>query len=122
MSWTVRFFVTSDGSAPQREFIEALPTTLRAALLGKIAATAEVSGKIGGHIFHPLHTVSGLFEIRAKSGVDLARSLCCRDGQNLILLNGVRKRIEEPTPEADVSRAVELRRQYLETKRTEPPY
>lgn len=124
MSWTVRHFIEADGSIPHRKFIEELGKKhpkLLLSLLGKIKATAEVEGKIGTHIFKPLHKpFSGLFEVRAMSGIELARSLCCRDGDNLILLNGVKKRCDEETPESALREARRLSKLYFETKRTEP--
>jgi hypothetical protein len=117
-------FVEADGSIPQRKFYAKLgkknPKLLQA-LLGKIKATAEVEGKIGAHIFKALHKpYSGLAEVRAISGVDLARSLCCRDGNDLVLFNGVNKRCEEETPDPDLKEALRLRELYFVTKRTEP--
>jgi hypothetical protein len=124
LPWTERIFIEADGSIPQRKFYRRLAKKnpkLLLALLGKIKATVEVEGKIGPHIFKALHKpYSGLFEVRAIFGVDLARSLCCRDGDDLILLNGVKKRCEEETPDSDLREAVRLRDLYFATKRTEP--
>lgn len=123
MPWTVRYFVEADGSVPAEEFEDALPPKLRGKLLGFIEQVALYEGDVGAGIFHKCHGgYSDLYEVRAKREKLLARSLCARDGDNLILLGGVSKKLDEPTPDADLMRADGCLSRYRETRRVEPAY
>jgi hypothetical protein len=107
MPWTVRYFVDDDLSLPAEVFEDSLDTKLKAKLLTFIEQVALNEGDLGGGILHACHgsKYSSIFEIRAKRGTDLARSLCYRDGCNLILLGGVSKSLGDETPVRNLDEA-----------------
>jgi hypothetical protein len=99
MSWTIKYFRTRGGVMPARDFRRLLPAKLRSKLDRYAAATAANEGAIGGGIFQSFHApYAGLSKVRARHGPDLARYLCAVDGDSLILLDGVQKRINQPAP------------------------
>jgi hypothetical protein len=121
--WTVRYFVDDDGSMPADEFESSLPPKLLGKLLGFIELVARNDGAVGAGIFHKCHGgYSDIYEVRAKREKSLARTLCARDGDNLILLGGVYKQLDEPTPEADLVQAAARLDRYRKTKRVDPAF
>lgn len=124
MAWTIRYFIDDDGSLPAEEFEGCVANErLLVKLLAFIEQVALNEGRIGGGIFEKCHGgYSDLYEVRAKRGKELARSLCTRDGNNLILLWGVSKLIDQPTPTADLDRAQALLDRYRKTKRVDPSF
>ena len=70
-----------------------------------------------GVIFEVCHApYSNIFRVRAKLGMELARYFCGVDGESLILLDGIQKRIGEPTPDAALRQAAAYLAEYNETK------
>ncbi len=122
MPWTIRYFVESDGTMPAEEFEDGLPDRVQGRLFGFIKQVAENEGRIGGRIFRKCFGYSDLWEIRARVAKQLARSLCTRDGNNLILLGGVLKGVDEETPKEDLDEAERRLDRYKKTKRTDPPF
>jgi len=90
--------------------------------MGFIEQVAQAEGKLGGRIFRKCFEYSGLYEVRARVAKELARSICARDGDNLILLGGVLKGVDEATPLADLEKAEHRLNRYKQTKRTNPPF
>lgn len=122
MPWTIRYFVEDDGSMPAEVFEDSLSDRMQGRLLGFISEVARNEGRIGGRIFHKCFDFSNLYEVRARVAKELARSLCSRDGNNLILLGGVVKGVDEETPRLALAEAAERLDRYRVHKRVNPPY
>lgn len=122
MPWTIRYYVESDGTMPAEEYEDSLPDRMQGRLLGFIEQVALSEGRIGGRIFRKCFGYPDLSEIRARVANQLARSLCARDGDNLILLGGLLKGVDEPTPIAALDEAARRLSRYKKTKRTNPPF
>lgn len=116
MAWQVSYFRRRDGAVPARDFQQALPEALRAKLLRITREVAQSEGTLGGGYYEILHSHPGLSETRARSGRDLGRFICTRDADSLVLLTGVLKATNEPTPEAVLDDADALLAEYRETK------
>ena len=118
MSWTIRYFLTREGVLPAREFRASLPAKLRSKLDLFVQETARSRGSIGGGIFQACHGGYGdLFKVRAKLGRELARYFCGIDGEMLILLDGIHKRLGEATPDEALDRAAGHLAEYRRTRR-----
>lgn len=107
---------------PAEEFEDSLPDRMQGRLFGFIKQVADSEGKIGGRIFRKCFGYSDLWEVRARVANQLARSLCSRDGDNLILLGGLVKGVDEETPLAALDEAAKRLGRYKKTKRTNPPF
>lgn len=118
MGWVVRYFRKSDGSVPARQFEGLLSQKLklRAKLHRMTKEVADSEGRLGGGYFEPCHGWDDLCEIRVIQGSDLARFICARHGESLVLLEGVLKRVREETPQSVFAQAVENLREYRETR------
>ncbi len=121
--WTIRYFVEETGDIPGDVFEDTLDPKLRGKLLSFIEEVARAEGAIGGGIFKKCHGgYSGLFEIRAKLGKDLARALCSIDRSSLTLYCGVKKSLDQPTPTSVLDAAAAMMRRYRATGRVDPPF
>ncbi|MBV8134492.1 MAG: hypothetical protein JO121_02465 [Deltaproteobacteria bacterium] len=116
MAWQVKYFKREDGTVPAHAFQEGLPKKLRAKLLKFTKEAADSEGKLGGGYYEVCHSRPGISETRAKLGKDLARFLCGRDGDRLVILTGVLKGIDEPTPDASFDGAEAFLAEYNKTK------
>jgi hypothetical protein len=122
MPWTIRYFVESDGAMPAERFEDSLPDKVQGRLFGFIKQVAENEGRIGGRIFRKCFGYSDLWEVRARVGKQLVRMLCTRDGDNLILLGGVLKGVDEETPRSALAEASDRLSRYKVTKLANPPF
>jgi hypothetical protein len=121
--WIVRYFVEEDGEVPGDVFEATLEPKLRGKLLSFVEEVARAEGAIGGGIFKKCHGgYSGLYEVRAKLGKALARSLCSIDRSSLIMYGGVKKSLDEETPTSILDAAAAQMRRYRETGRVDPPF
>jgi hypothetical protein len=115
MPWDVKYFVRADDSIPARDFQSDLPIKLRTKLLRITLEVAISDGALGGGFFEVCHAHPGLHEIRVRHQRDLARFVCTRDGDSLILLTGVLKVTGEATPEATFVEADGFLAEYRKT-------
>lgn len=112
--------IRRDGVIPAKVFEDSLPDPLRFKLLRFTQEVANSNGSLGGGYFEPCHDYPGLFEVRVGRGDELARFLCARDGDTLILLGGVHKRVNEASPQSCFREASEDLTQYRETGNASP--
>jgi hypothetical protein len=117
MPWQVKYFEERERTIPAKRFENTLPKKLRAKLLRITKEVAASDGAIGGGYFEPCHNYPGLYEVRVRFGQDLARFLCARDGNTLVLLGGVFKQMGEETPEDCFVEATTALTEYRETLR-----
>jgi hypothetical protein len=113
----MRYFRTRAGAWPAREFRRNLPSKLRSKLDYFASQVVANEGEIGGQIFEVCHApFSNIFRVRVKLRQDLARYFCGIDGDKLILLDGIQKRLGEATPNAALSQAAACLAEYIETR------
>lgn len=64
------------------------------------------------------HVEDGIYEVRVKVGSDIYRIFCFfDDGKLVILLNGFQKKTQK-TPKNEIEKALRLRREYYEDKKS----
>jgi len=66
----------------------------------------------------PMTGYEGLFEIRIEFQSNIYRIFCCFDkGQLVVLLNGFQKKTQK-TPKEEIERAMRLKNEYFQLKKT----
>lgn len=113
-NYAVNFFRKSDGSCPVEEFLDSLDYKMRAKILLAISLL-EVNGP---QLREPYSKSlgDGIFEIRAKFGNNITRTLYFfYDGKQIILTNGFVKKTQK-TPTAEIQKAKDYRAEYLYRK------
>lgn len=108
------FYNKPDGTEPVKDFLDSLNVKMRAKMLRTILLLAEN----GSYLREPHSKLlqEGIFELRAKVGSDITRVLYFfYDGQKIILTNGFIKKSQK-TPQAEIKRAKEYRKDYLNRK------
>ena len=91
MAWRVELYARDDGESPVEEFIDGLPTKVRARVRAAITYLEEVGNRALAPVSKPLG--EGLFELRVGAGHHEVRILYAfRPGQRMALLHGFLKK------------------------------
>ena len=113
-NYIINFFKKQDGSCPVEEFLDSLDNKMRAKILLAIALLQTNGPQLREPYSKPLG--DGIFEIRAKQGNNITRTLYFfYDGKQIILTNGFVKKTQK-TPSAEIQRAKKYRAEYLRLK------
>ena len=113
-NYIINFFKKQDGSCPVEEFLDSLDNKMRAKILLAIALLETNGPQLREPYSKPLG--HGIFEIRAKQGNNITRTLYFfYDGKQIILTNGFVKKTQK-TPSAEIQRAKKYRAEYLRLK------
>ena len=113
-NYMINFFKKQDGSCPVEEFLDSLDNKMRAKILLAIALLETNGPQLREPYSKPLG--DGIFEIRAKQGNNITRTLYFfYDGKQIILTNGFVKKTQK-TPSAEIQRAKKYRAEYLRLK------
>lgn len=113
-NYIINFFKKQDGSCPVEEFLDSLDNKMRAKILLAIALLETNGPQLREPYPKPLG--DGIFEIRAKQGNNITRTLYFfYDGKQIILTNGFVKKTQK-TPSAEIQRAKKYRAEYLRLK------
>lgn len=113
-NYIINFFKKQDGSCPVEEFLDSLDNKMRAQILLAIALLETNGPQLREPYSKPLG--DGIFEIRAKQGNNITRTLYFfYDGKQIILTNGFVKKTQK-TPSAEIQRAKKYRAEYLRLK------
>ena len=113
-NYIINFFKKQDGSCPIEEFLDSLDNKMRAKILLAIALLETNGPQLREPYSKPLG--DGIFEIRAKQGNNITRTLYFfYDGKQIILTNGFVKKTQK-TPSAEIQRATKYRAEYLRLK------
>ena len=113
-NYIINFFKKQDGSCPVEEFLDSLDNKMRAKILLAIALLETNGPQLREPYSQPLG--DGIFEIRAKQGNNITRTLYFfYDGKQIILTNGFVKKTQK-TPSAEIQRAKKYRAEYLRLK------
>lgn len=111
MAFDVVFYELSDGKEPMAEFLDSLPTKLRAKMYREIDLLMEFGPLL--RLPHSRYLKNGIFEIRAQAGNNIARSLYFFvTGQTIILTNGFIK-TSQKTPDSEIELALKYRLDYM---------
>ena len=111
----VIFYSTANGFEPAREFLDSLNVKLRA----KMAGTILILQEMGTTIREPYSKAieDGIFELRAKVGLDISRVLYFfYIGNRIILTNGFIKKTQK-TPRKEIELAKKYRADFMERMR-----
>lgn len=104
---TGRFYASSGGRRPVREWLLALPKRDRATI-GKDIQKVEFGWPIGMPYCRPLG--HGLWEVRSDlAGGRIARVIFCIVGGEMVLLHGFEKKTQK-TPQRDIDLALGRKR------------
>lgn len=113
-NYIINFFKKQDGSCPVEEFLDSLDNKMRAKILLAIALLETNGPQLREPYSKPFG--DGIFEIRAKQGNNITRTLYFfYDGKQIILTNGFVKKTQK-TPSAEIQRAKKYRAEYLRLK------
>ena len=113
-NYIINFFKKQDGSCPVEEFLDSLDNKMRAKILLAIALLETNGPQLREPYSKPLG--DGIFEIRAKQGNNITRTLYFfYDWKQIILTNGFVKKTQK-TPSAEIQRAKKYRAEYLRLK------
>lgn len=113
-NYIINFFKKQNGSCPVEEFLDSLDNKMRAKILLAIALLETNGPQLREPYSKPLG--DGIFEIRAKQGNNITRTLYFfYDGKQIILTNGFVKKTQK-TPSAEIQRAKKYRAEYLRLK------
>lgn len=113
-NYIINFFKKQDGSCPVEEFLDSLDNKMRAKILLAIALLETNGPQLREPYSKPLG--DGIFEIRAKQGNNITRTLYFfYDGKQIILTNGFVKKTQK-TPSAEIQKAKKYRAEYLRLK------
>ncbi|TAM74536.1 hypothetical protein EPN44_10905 [bacterium] len=116
----IEYFEQASGTQPAELFEDGVPPRLAGKLARFSQAAAESGISLGGGYFEKCHSHSDLYEIRARLGNDLGREFCLIDGDRLVLLSGVLKRVGEPTPSKAFEEALAYSDEYKRTRKVSP--
>lgn len=110
--YEVIFYEKKNGDVPVQDFLMGLDKKMRA----KLSAIISILQQYGNQLREPYskYLDDGIFEIRGKIGSDISRVLYffyC-DGK-IILTNGFIKKTQK-TPKAELEKAKQYRKDYLE--------
>ena len=108
----IEFYEKLDGEVPAEEFLNSLDKKMQA----KLAGLMEILQEYGNQLREPYskHLSEGIFELRGKTGSNIARVLYFfyYEGK-IIVTNGFVKKTQK-TPAAEIEKAKKYRKEYLE--------
>jgi phage-related protein len=108
--WEVKYYETERGVQPAKEFVDSLPTKMKA----KAAWELVLLEKMGSAIREP-YSVSignGLFELRVQQASDIARVFYFFVvGREIILTNGFIKKTQK-APASEIALALRYKADY----------
>ena len=110
----VEFYEKENGEQPAKEFLLSADVRMRA----KLASMITILQNNGYKLREPYskHLSDGIFELRAKTGTNIARVLYFfYVGKRIILTNGFVKKTQR-TPRSEIERAKAYREDYLNRK------
>lgn len=109
--YNVIFYETPNGKQPAREFLDGLEPKMRAKMLRTIQMAADNGTDLREPYSKPLE--DGIFELRAKVGSDISRTLYFfYTGKQIVLTNGFVKKTQK-TPENEKKLAKKYRADFL---------
>ena len=98
----VRFFRTSEGREPVRDWLKGLPDEDRKAI-GDDIRTVQFGWPVGMPLVRKMET--GLWEVRVELRNRVARVLFTVEGDQAVLLHGfIKKSAKTPTPDLETAR------------------
>lgn len=109
--YKIVFYETENGKQPAKEFLLSLDTKMRA----KMARAIDMAAKNGPELREPYSKPleDGIFELRAKVGSDISRTLYFfYTGKTIVLTNGFIKKTQK-TPENEKKLAKKYRADFL---------
>lgn len=115
--YEIIFYDLADGSEPAKDFLLQLDVKMRA----KMLRTIELLRHNGVELREPYSKAldDGILELRAKVGSDISRVLYFFVvGRKIILTNGFIKKTQK-TPQRELEKAKQYRREYLGRKERE---
>jgi len=75
--------------------------------------------RVSEKFLSPMKNTDGLFEIRVEYGSNIYRIFCCFDeGRIVVLFNAFQKKTQK-TPQKEIDKALRLKREYFELKKTQ---
>lgn len=81
--------------------------------------TVTVSERIPKKFFEHITGTDGLYEIRIEFQSNIYRIFCCFDeGKVVVLFNGFQKKSQK-TPQNEIEKAIKIKNEYFEDKKTE---
>ncbi|MCD8217884.1 MAG: type II toxin-antitoxin system RelE/ParE family toxin [Clostridiales bacterium] len=110
-NFNVEFYTTNKGNKPAQDFLLSLDIKMRAKLIGLIQILEEK----GNLLREPYskYLDDGIFEIRVKTGSNVARVLYFfYYGKRIILTNGFIKKTQK-TPKQELEKARKYRTEFL---------
>ena len=112
--YSVVFYETENGKQPAKEFLLSLDAKMRAKMIRTIELAAEFGTELREPYSKPLE--DGIFELRAKVGSDISRTLYFfYTGKQIVLTNGFIKKTMK-TPENEKKLAKKYRADFLSRK------
>lgn len=118
--WEIEYYEQKDGRQPAEEFEDSIPAKL-AGKLARIAVSLKEQGpQVGGGLIEKCHAYSGLWEMRAIFEKNLGREFFGFDQQRVVLLDGIMKRVGQPTATAALVRAARYWQDYLTSRKVSP--
>lgn len=110
MSYEVEYYEQEDGTRPAEDFILAQDFKMQAKIFSVLTYLEEKGSELREPYSKPLG--DGIFEVRAKVGVNITRVLYFfRVGKKIILTNGFIKKTQK-TPRGEIDKAKRYRADY----------
>ena len=108
--WCIEYYETENGKMPAYDFINSLPTNLKAKAAVDLGLLEELGSQIKLPYSRP--TKNGLHELRINQGGDAARVFYFFFvGEKIILLNGFLKKTQK-TPAGEIEKALKYKADY----------
>lgn len=112
MKRDVRFFKTSDGRCPVREFIDSLSSKVAQKVVWTLSLLEELE-TLPAVYFKKLVNTDDIWEVRVSLGSDAYRIFCFFAGNSIVVLtHGLAKKAQK-TPQKEIERAEGYKREYL---------
>ncbi len=110
-------FFEIDDECPVQDFLDSLDDKMAAKVYGLMDVLAEHGNELRGP--YSKHLDDGIFELRAKVGSDITRTLYFfYFGKKIIMTNGYVKKTQK-TPKSVIEIAKKYRKMFLEEERNE---
>lgn len=130
-AWNIQFFqrateTRGHESVPAQEFLDSLPTSIRARFVATLDAVANAPPPAfsGGGYWQAMHgEMSGLYEIRIRTRNRNHRLICLLDrpgedlgGPSIVCLDGFTKRLRAAARSQDYRRVRAFRDEFLQSR------
>ena len=103
-----------NGEYPVEQFLELLPVKVSKKIIWVVYLIEDLE-RVPAQYFSKLTDTDGIWEFRIKLGSNIYRVFAFFDGHKVILTNGLVKKTQK-TPEGDIRRAEEYKKEYLNRK------